>query len=162
MLSCLSPLWSIYVYVINCVSFCFVFFLMIRRPPRSTRTDTLFPYTTLFRSDFERRHIFGFEGFGERLILNHRLVYIGARRIGAAALVAARSRGIEEGVVGEGQVGLPVDDQPSGHRVPFLPYLGKFPETEADRAARNRATLGRVIFYRAAQQLAGHRRRDLF
>src|SRR3546814_380634 len=30
---------------------CF-FFLMIRRPPRSTRTDTLFPYTTLFRSEF--------------------------------------------------------------------------------------------------------------
>src|SRR3546814_3286436 len=28
----------------------FCFFLMIRRPPRSTRTDTLFPYTTLFRS----------------------------------------------------------------------------------------------------------------
>src|SRR3546814_14917395 len=26
------------------------FFLIIRRPPRSTRTDTLFPYTTLFRS----------------------------------------------------------------------------------------------------------------
>src|SRR3546814_14691697 len=31
------------------ISICF-FFLMIRRPPRSTRTDTLFPYTTLFRS----------------------------------------------------------------------------------------------------------------
>src|SRR3546814_10310834 len=30
--------------------FFFFFFLMIRRPPRSTRTDTLFPYTTLFRS----------------------------------------------------------------------------------------------------------------
>src|SRR3546814_11836068 len=29
----------------------FIFFLMIRRPPKSTRTDTLFPYTTLFRSD---------------------------------------------------------------------------------------------------------------
>src|SRR3546814_19818949 len=29
----------------------FFFFLMIRRPPRSTRTDTLFPYTALFRSD---------------------------------------------------------------------------------------------------------------
>src|SRR3546814_19020377 len=29
---------------------CIIFFLMIRRPPRSTRTDTLFPYTTLFRS----------------------------------------------------------------------------------------------------------------
>src|SRR3546814_3039858 len=38
--------------------FCFqlVWFvlLMIRRPPRSTRTDTLFPYTTLFRSSVQR------------------------------------------------------------------------------------------------------------
>src|SRR3546814_14469587 len=34
-------------YVINCF-----FFLMIQRPPISTRTDTLFPYTTLFRSDW--------------------------------------------------------------------------------------------------------------
>src|SRR3546814_1344943 len=32
------------------VDFWCFFFLMIRRPPRSTRTDTLFPYTTLFRS----------------------------------------------------------------------------------------------------------------
>src|SRR3546814_5095082 len=31
-----------------------VFFLMIRRPPRSTRTDTLFPYTPLFRSRGQR------------------------------------------------------------------------------------------------------------
>src|SRR3546814_19236564 len=30
--------------------FLFLFFLMVRRPPRSTRTDPLFPYTTLFRS----------------------------------------------------------------------------------------------------------------
>src|SRR3546814_18672430 len=35
------------VTLVDCVYF---FFLMIRRPPRSTRTDTLFPYTTLFRS----------------------------------------------------------------------------------------------------------------
>src|SRR3546814_12052302 len=33
-----------------CVCVVLFFFLMIRRPPRSTRTDTLFPYTTLFRS----------------------------------------------------------------------------------------------------------------
>src|SRR3546814_3093463 len=33
--------------------FLILFFLMIRRPPRSTRTDTLFPYTTLFRSRHE-------------------------------------------------------------------------------------------------------------
>src|SRR3546814_4334457 len=36
---------------LSLVSFIYLFFfLMIRRPPRSTRTDTLFPYTTLFRS----------------------------------------------------------------------------------------------------------------
>src|SRR3546814_17359236 len=45
-------------YVILCLSFPMFyifdfFFLMIRRPPRSTRTDTLFPYTTLFRSLLE-------------------------------------------------------------------------------------------------------------
>src|SRR3546814_6507961 len=34
---------------------CCCVFLMIRRPPRSTRTDTLFPYTTLFRSSFNIR-----------------------------------------------------------------------------------------------------------
>src|SRR3546814_6333816 len=33
-----------------CSLLLFLFVLMIRRPPRSTRTDTLFPYTTLFRS----------------------------------------------------------------------------------------------------------------
>src|SRR3546814_4962391 len=39
----------------RCTCSCrFVFFLMIRRPPRSTRTDTLFPYTTLFRSSAGR------------------------------------------------------------------------------------------------------------
>src|SRR3546814_5401201 len=32
---------------------------MIRRPPRSTRTDTLFPYTTLFRSSHVRGHAAG-------------------------------------------------------------------------------------------------------
>src|SRR3546814_18597664 len=34
----------------------FVFFLMIRHPPRFTRPDTLFPYTTLFRSPAEQAH----------------------------------------------------------------------------------------------------------
>src|SRR3546814_8169416 len=46
----------------------FVFFLMIRRPPRSTRTDTLFPYTTLFRSEQGMVHkpSGGGEGHGSR------------------------------------------------------------------------------------------------
>src|SRR3546814_18798148 len=58
----MSCIWSLvcdfwllvmcYILCILCValSVC-IFFLMIRLPPRSTRTDTLFPYTTLFRSD---------------------------------------------------------------------------------------------------------------
>src|SRR3546814_14409323 len=37
----------------------YVFYLMIRRPPRSTRTDTLFPYTTLFRSIENAHKIMG-------------------------------------------------------------------------------------------------------
>src|SRR3546814_12176822 len=52
--------------------FClYFFFLMVRLPPRSTRTDTLFPYTTLFRSGLMAilagsliawgGHLFGFE-----------------------------------------------------------------------------------------------------
>src|SRR3546814_9533147 len=43
------------------VVFCF---LMIRRPPRSTRTDTLFPYTSLFRSVIVDQH-----AAHERLVL---------------------------------------------------------------------------------------------
>src|SRR3546814_3153691 len=35
---------------------CRFFLLMIRRPPRTTRTDTLFPYTTLFRSERTTAH----------------------------------------------------------------------------------------------------------
>src|SRR3546814_264306 len=42
------------------------FFLMIRRPPRSTRTDTLFPYTTLFRSKVRRARIEVFLELAER------------------------------------------------------------------------------------------------
>src|SRR3546814_4382452 len=38
--------------MVACVALILFFFLMIRRPPRSTRTDTLFPYTTLFRSGY--------------------------------------------------------------------------------------------------------------
>src|SRR3546814_12109625 len=51
------------------------FFLMIRRPPRSTRTDTLFPYTTLFRS---------YRGAGrpESNYLMERLIDKAARELG--------------------------------------------------------------------------------
>src|SRR3546814_19525664 len=44
-----------YVVLCHCVICCLflLFVFMIRRPPRSTRTDTLFPYTTLCRSHVE-------------------------------------------------------------------------------------------------------------
>src|SRR3546814_16317125 len=55
----------------------FFFFLMIRRPPRSTRTDTLFPYTTLFRSAHHGREdrpadeeFEGTQGSGSRVQLH--------------------------------------------------------------------------------------------
>src|SRR3546814_5243591 len=46
----------------------YFFFLMILRPPRSTRTDTLFPYTTIFRSMplIEFRRIVGTVQQGEK------------------------------------------------------------------------------------------------
>src|SRR3546814_10855614 len=44
---------------------------MIRRPPRSTRTDTLFPYTTLFRSQANQSHAHRLEG---HLLLIHGLL----------------------------------------------------------------------------------------
>src|SRR3546814_3491542 len=44
----------------------FFFLCMIRRPPRSTRTDTLFPYTTLFRS---ARYTGKVPGRGHRIIV---------------------------------------------------------------------------------------------
>src|SRR3546814_2142160 len=60
----------------SCI-FSYFFFLMIRRPPRSTRTDTLFPYTTLFRS---KAHFSGIH----KVIIDH----LGAAQIEIAAAVA--------------------------------------------------------------------------
>src|SRR3546814_12659066 len=53
----------------ECYAWCFIvfFFLMIRRPPRSTRTDTLFPYTTLFRSRRRRGLVVVRSGAGPAL-----------------------------------------------------------------------------------------------
>src|SRR3546814_6990624 len=74
---------------------------MIRRPPRSTRPDTLFPYTTLFRSPLDR-------GRGDRVEV-HRvgLAVVGQRIIGCAATVdqdqlvtRAQSTQVEEAGVG--------------------------------------------------------------
>src|SRR3546814_3243635 len=45
---------------------------MIRRPPRSTRTDTLFPYTTLFRSDrFSQLSVFLVAPYRNAVMIGH-------------------------------------------------------------------------------------------
>src|SRR3546814_3146274 len=70
---------------------------MIRRPPRSTRTDTLFPYTTLFRS--HRRHV-------DRIAIEQRILDHAAFRDAVAAPVL-RQPGLERLVarIGPGREG---------------------------------------------------------
>src|SRR3546814_17332921 len=58
-------MWCLLCYI---TLFLYLFLLMVRRPPRSTRTDTLFPYTTLFRSDLG----IGRPPLADRLHVEHR------------------------------------------------------------------------------------------
>src|SRR3546814_12736980 len=85
-------------FVMGCVSF-----FMIRRPPRSTRTDTLFPYTPLFRSNLPARHVEtdGVEGllaagidFGDGVDADGGFIHGGLHSGGAAGATeaAAHSR----------------------------------------------------------------------
>src|SRR3546814_17147801 len=79
---------------------------MIRRPPRSTRTDTLFPYTTLFRSGGHHRlraarRLAG-RGAGERSLLSRRIVGREDEREGRALREAGRP--------------VPAADRPSGRQ----------------------------------------------
>src|SRR3546814_14605745 len=64
--------------------FCIFLFLMIRRPPRSTRTDTLFPYTTLFRSKLPYL-VVGHVGRGADESLCRRCRLQGTRQLGGVA-----------------------------------------------------------------------------
>src|SRR3546814_11948874 len=75
---------------------------MIRRPPRSTRTDTLFPYTTLFRSA-SRPWVDGYKTKVEAWMVNDVFPWIGSRRAGdleapdfLAAVRRVESRGAIE------------------------------------------------------------------
>src|SRR3546814_16354696 len=83
---------------------------MIRRPPRSTRTDTLFPYTTLFRS----------QGSG----LGFRRYW---RRASGEIIFAAEGRGL--GNVGDRKRGLP-DEIGQGQERHLVHFFQNF---EADR-----------------------------
>src|SRR3546814_13344700 len=88
---------------------------MIRRPPRSTRTDTLFPYTTLVRSKSRVK--------GAELELSARVVE-GLTVSAAATYIDAKVRHYQ-GIVGSvaNEVGLfdPIRGDFSGARLPFSP-----------------------------------------
>src|SRR3546814_17820666 len=101
-------LWHMY-----CVIF---FFLIIRRPPRSTRTDTLFPYTTLFRSPPPGNAVEGQE-MGRHLRVAVRLVDVDDRHV-ALAPRSGRSVGIGAPGSAQRQAAHPseaVDRDPYGH-----------------------------------------------
>src|SRR3546814_11280791 len=79
---------------------CVVFFLMIRRPPSSTRTDTLFPYTTLFRSHdaaldvvFQREHYLGPLAYREASVARDR------RELALKPLASFRQCGADAGTI---------------------------------------------------------------
>src|SRR3546814_13103513 len=89
---------------------------MIRRPPRSTRTDTLFPYTTLFRSCSWRDHI-------QSVTVDHikQLPDLIGFRVLAARLevqIARHIRVLENMVTAAGQ--LEFDSEGFGDPAPFL------------------------------------------
>src|SRR3546814_7421442 len=75
---------------------------MIRRPPRATRTDTLFPYTTLFRSRAQRARGFADQrGIGFERLVRRKHVVVGVddaqvgRGVGAQAALVGRAAGGE-------------------------------------------------------------------
>src|SRR3546814_1105493 len=95
---------------------------MIRRPPRSTRTDTLVPYTTLFRSAVVRLAVEGetqivpdvvVAGIDQRVVRQFReLAGEGLVKLARmAAVVAVAGAGVEQGVAAEQR--RPVADRKS-------------------------------------------------
>src|SRR3546814_6555544 len=90
-------------------SFCFFiffFFLMIRRPPRSTRTDTLFPYTTLFRSEAGARdqHVAAYPSRHQRMARGDAPLQLPVQPgIGTPALEPAQDAAADEDAQGHAQ-----------------------------------------------------------
>src|SRR3546814_12794509 len=113
------------------------FFLSIRRPPRSPRSDTLFPYTTLFRSMAHRRHeecLADREGRGQRIVEG--------RAPGIAAVPpAARGRAAPEFPV------APFDDE-TGRRLRSVGHHRLVPAKQRNGpphdAGKDRTEIGRA------------------
>src|SRR3546814_2579662 len=101
------------------VSYFCSFFLMIRRPPRSTRTDTLFPYTTLFRSHSLPPASAPFQ----RLPLSccpSSIIHRQRSFAGAAAPLFRQCRGVERSVNNSPEAALLQDCAHAARRLPRL------------------------------------------
>src|SRR3546814_20512063 len=108
----------------------FIFLLMIRRPPRSTRTDTLFPYATLFRSFAFTAHagdtVTGRDGglFADAGI--HRLAAIRAMTTGVGRKYQAAQGGEGCGFFGHRQSSWEDKDWSGRERAPTAkPHSGR-------------------------------------
>src|SRR3546814_4229977 len=66
---------------------------MIRRPPRSTRTDTLFPYTTLFRSNIGLQLTFGFVELSDFLPMTLKIFVLGGNGLLESAFKLSKAGG---------------------------------------------------------------------
>src|SRR3546814_13207507 len=103
---------------------------MILRPPRSTRTDTLFPYTTLFRSPIDNGHVAGFEAPMHRALAEPILLGGAPRAIAIVngTVAAALGLGLQQWIsglllwaVGHTLAVFPAKRAPDFPPVPALP-----------------------------------------
>src|SRR3546814_15456528 len=113
----------------------FFFFLMIRRPPRSTRTDTLFPYTTLFRSLLDQP-VQAPAGLALRQLLGQprqqltQLILQPPRRVDDSQARTAQAAGIVGGVAeqfGTQQLGRPAARPVLIEALALAPALDRIP-----------------------------------
>src|SRR3546814_4551532 len=111
---CANLSLSLFVSFVMTSSF---FFLMIRRPPRSTRTDTLFPYTTLFRSQ---------RGADPRA---------GGARVDRQCLLDVPARRCDAGPAGHGGGAVDPERYFGGHRRRYPAARGAISEARAAMVA---------------------------
>src|SRR3546814_13262030 len=96
--------YYVYMFVLHILSalsceYIIFFFLMIRRPPRSTRTDTLFPYTTLFRShQSDHGRAFSVYNMAPTLIVNARIWLISVDDFILCVVINGITRRFDSGI----------------------------------------------------------------
>src|SRR3546814_9585100 len=128
---------------------------MIRRPPRSTRTDTLFPYTTLFRSEPERAH-----RVGDRVAYVAEQVAVELLQPGLLVRVLRRLHFLEHPRMAQDRA-LAEDQQAAGHDVGAFDRdrdRRRLPAAAGEVARPEDDALAAEHVHHVARHLARHRR----